>query len=387
MSALPAPFGQVVQNITTTPNFTLRPNFYQPVNKNLLGFNFGTENTQINSIEKSAGSYAIADVELANEEMPRPKKHYSLLHDNDFGALEWKYDAADPNSFLASNSSGHSGRTGGQQYMRIGSLADGNCLMHSLSKCLAENYRKSYHYVAGQTLSEAELVAYETDVRETLFDCTILDVDRFPNGIYNITSGNIDKITTQLTKYRCAFVKIQRYELAHKIENNPDVRKFIQMKLSGAVELMGGIDNLISTYAGDLRNLSSNIPPDIIIILSYVINVDIYLLHDTAILQNSNTAKKRTSLFYGGVSVHSGVKGPKRLRVTGDPFMNDAEPLAIILVSVRDVHYDIIGRVATSMCKHGHITYEKVSMETKFLPQEPIIQKLYELLLRDRAQN
>lgn len=268
--------------------------------------------------------------------------HYNLIGDNIIDKLNWKYDD-DP-------------LLKGETYVRIGCIGDGNCLFHCISKCLSQNYKNSY--LIKDKITEEYINLLESDIKEKLFGPTILGVERSPGAIYTITEILRPKVNNQLVYFRSMFVKKLRLELAESIEKSPLMNQYMKNAFAGYIELYKDIKTLSQMYITDLLKMSE-IGPDILLLLSKFLNIDIYLLRDTIIMEKKN----KDTILYGGNSIHQNVEGTSKRH-------------SIIIVSVKDLHFDIIGKYEPS----------SRTMQTCFPQSDELVTKLFNYLQEDRKR-
>lgn len=265
------------------------------------------------------------------------QNYFNIINDNAIEPLNWKYDD-NPLS----------------QYMRVGCIGDGNCLFHCIAKCLSQNYKNSY--LIKDKITEEYINLIETDIKEKIFDINILGIERHAGAIYHINDSS--KVQNQLRYFRSSFVKKLRLELAESINESPVMKEYMRTSLAGHIELYKGIDVLSQMYIKDLHKMNA-IGPDILLLLSKFLNIDIYLLRDTILLQK----KGKDTVLYGGNSIHQNVEGTSKRH-------------SIIIVSVKDIHFDIIAKYTT----------ENQPLQTCFSHTDEFITKLFDYLQEDRKR-
>lgn len=246
-------------------------------------------------------------------------------------------------------------------YMRIGCTPDGHCFFHAIAKALSEPYQYSYkiHNLSGIDLNF--LVVYDSYISK----CKICPKHY---KSHEITSGSLGIC---LAQFRFHYVQSFRKDLADSIAYDSFTQANIRRFMKGAIEMEAdklryiwqgdvvkmaeiekeesltlGFGNLISSMISEL-NSSKDVKPDYILLLSPILNIDIYLIRDKNLLETTGRLPAIYSQF-----LHAAVRGNRE---------------SIVLISISDIHYEII-------CKYNHSTSKKQFI---FDPSEPLIRKLY----------
>ena len=328
----------------------------------------------------------------------------TTLADNETGDLRWnRPDRPEPAN---ANSS----------YRRIGCIGDGSCFFHAISKGLSEVYQASYREPT--TVTEETLRRFEESVNGVVrFPSELFDQPRSnnPQTIYNIRRPphfreNMSLAYRNLLEhFRLAYVRTLRQDFATKVMIDPRMDQIVKNRFSGSIELEfqileaniaeyqirhglirqefkepaqrqllmdQAVQRVKERFAQEL--LSGNaVQPDFMLILSDYVGVDIYLLRDADL---ANPDPRNTPL-YSGTSLHEVVHGPAELRPPGDPYRGAPDRRAIVIISIDDYHYEIVGRVDETQGPTGRSQYIYPNLSQN----EPLIRQLYEMLRNLRA--
>ena len=301
-----------------------------------------------------------------------------LLSDNELGDLRWRR----PNVPYPTNPK--------SSYRRVGCIGDGSCFFHAIAKGMSEIYQLSYNQFP--QISERTLQKFEESSGNSIkFPNTLFSSprNRDPNTMY--TFKNDKAFRNLMERFRTTYVKLLRRDFALRIANDPQMQGLVRKYLKGSIDLAA--DNLIAaallkgqildrasvteqavyTVKNNLmKELLSDgpVPPDFILLLSDFADLDIYLLRDADL---SSTSKSNP--LYGGSSLHSPVRGPADMRPPLDRFQGYPNRRAIVLISIDDFHYEIVARVDN---------WEKREIYPTLTQEEPLIRRLYEMLLELR---
>lgn len=281
-----------------------------------------------------------------------------ILSDNETGELKWnradRPEPLDPKSY----------------YRRIGCAADGHCFFHAIAKTLSELYQLSY--IESDTIDEKTLREFERAVYDSIrFPSELFDKPRSSDDrtVYRILAiDKWNKFQNLLNKFRSAYVVQMRKDLANLVSKNKHVEEIIKQRLSGMVDmyrkptdkedkaaLQMVKDNLIEELLSD-----GPVTPTLMLIISEKLNVDIYLLRDKDLAGIGSA----TNPLYGGRSLHETILGPM------------SERNAVVLISVNDAHYEVVGKVTETKTLAGI----GLIFTTVFDQDEPIVKRLYEML-------
>lgn len=271
----------------------------------------------------------------------------AILPDDDLAVLEWglpdKPVPVDPSD----------------EYVRVGCIGDGSCFFHAFAKALASSYKKTYYTYA--KVSEATLREWEIGSRgQVIFGDELFTTPRRPNPDAEYTIAS-DEFYDLLHKYRSISVRLLREDIARRILGSDKMRCIIWHRLRGSIELhldkAGTLDKAYDMLVDELvSELRSNmaVKPDIMLLLSDYLDIDVYLLRDVDL-------KNGSCPLYGGASLHSAVQGP------------ESDRRAIVIISIDDIHYELVARVDKDNVYHPVFTQE-----------EPLVRRLYEMLLEWR---
>ena len=277
-------------------------------------------------------------------------------------------------------------------YRVVGCISDDHCFFHSISKGLSEVYKSFYRMF--KQISEETLQRFEASVNNRIaFPNMLFDHPRNSVNLqenYNIIY--VEAFRNLIERCKSEYVRIIREDFANKILTNTYMQSLVLARLSGSIESkkqeIMATSKVTDEEANNLainmvlRNLANEllgygwVQPDFMILLSDYANVDIYLLRDRD-LKNPNP--KATPL-YGGTSLHVAVRGPKNMRLPNDPSKDSPDRPSIILISFEDNHYEIVGRIDERNIE-GIIERQIV---TNFTQEEPIIRRLYQMLINLR---
>lgn len=261
-------------------------------------------------------------------------------------------------------------------YVEIGCIGYGDCFFHATSKALDPIYGRSY--TDYQTITENELREYETAVNETLFNKFMFNQERTPNGVYQIADKNLFNKTME--DFRIAYAKKKRKDLINSL-NTDYVKDLIYNYLEGLVDMMrieakerekrnitdiDAVDALI-IYLQDEINENKYVPTHFIPILSILSNIDIYLLRK----EDLEEELPNSTVLYGGDSVHKYVYGPSKLRSKDDFFYGFPDRKAIVLISINDNHYELVGLYNKNLGNKYQVVFDQ---------DEPLIITLYTIL-------
>lgn len=293
----------------------------------------------------------------------RTKARRSTLADNETGELRWnRADRPEPVSPRS-------------HYRRIGCAADGHCFFHAVSKTLSQLYQLSYR--DGDSIDEKTLSRFETGVKNAVrFPSELFDTPRTRDGnsVYTVKSvAAWSKLQTLLERFRKAYVVQLRRDLATSVAESKEIEEIIKTRFSGAVSMYeeqstGGKTALELVKDEFVQELLSGgaVRPNLIPLLSEAFDVDIYLLRD----RDLESAKSTNSPLYGGQILHETIKGPRSNR------------MAIVLISVDDAHYEIVGRVTETKTSTG----VELTVRTIFSQDEPVVKRLHEMLTERRLK-
>ena len=214
----------------------------------------------------------------------------------------------------------------------------------------------------------------------------------FPSELFDVKRGESDEYTiinkcsfnNLLDHYRYIFAQMLRSEIAGNIRNNDNIVKdnlagTIEMEMEMSLTDDAQYEALEITKNNLIHDLLSGdaIKPDIMLILSDQIDVDIYLLRDIDLIRSDC----KTNPLYGSGSLHKNIKGPINMRAQDDIYINDPERNAIVIISSGDFHYELIGRVDSSSENDKTVRY----VHTSFQNDEPLIRSLYEYVVKGRT--
>lgn len=313
----------------------------------------------------------IPEIDLSSQMIPIQKEKSQerlteFLADNQTAELIWNYPyiprPLDPRSI----------------YRRVGCIADGNCLFHSILKSLSPLYVQSYK--VGSRVDEKTLQTFEKAVNNRIiFDDSLFD--RVRSRIDLTTTYQIynqKKYSHILSKFRTELAIEIRSDLANKIQSDPDVMKIIQKYLSGAIELIA--EKINSDFSGAfeiyqkqlISELLSNqaVSPEFLIILSEYLGFDFYLLRDVDLIRGNS----KISPLYGGSSLHFRNLGPQDLRSENNPRKSYPNRNSVVIISYGDMHYELIGRI--------DMLDDRKELLLVFNQAEPLIRTLYVILTK-----
>lgn len=325
-----------------------------------------------------------------------------ILQDNQTADLIWNY----PNQPHPQNPQ--------SSYRRVGCIPDGSCLFHAILKGIAPLYL--YSYKVPTEVSEETLQAIENIVSgRVTFPDYIFNFPRnrqMGSSLYRVLSR--ERYVILMDQFRHELALETRSDFAYKIQNDPRMQGIVRSFLKGSIHriaqeiVFNQIPDLqkrmIETKNGHLpediiesypqiteqasqktfRNLirellsGEAVSPDFLVLLSEYTNFDFYLLRDVD-LMNNDFRKKRVPL-YGGDKLHRFVLGPQDMRPLHDPQKSSPNRPAIIIISITDNHYELIGRV--DIDSEG-----KRDFKVNFDQAEPIIRTLYMMLLHLRQES
>lgn len=270
------------------------------------------------------------------------------------------------------------------KYIRIGCIGDGSCFFHAISKALSIEYKMSYEMYS--QISEDTLSRFETIVDDySLFSPTIFNPPRYLGTRlekYSVVSNTV--LSHAMQNFRKKFAMSFRRELSSDIQTKDNMRRYITVSLAGMLDMYlhefanvsaseaneRALNKVINELSRDLES-GHSVHPYFIPLISEDMGVDIYLIRDVDLTDLSGV----NSLLYGGESFYLGVWGPKDMRVKGDVYEDEGERYAIVILSVNDSHFEIVGR--------------KTSMGERVLffdQQEPIVRSLYGSLIPYREK-
>jgi len=321
----------------------------------------------------------------------------TLLADNETGDLRWNRPDR-PEPVNASSS-----------YRRIGCIGDGSCFFHAVAKGLSEVYQMSYREPT--TISEETLRRLESSINYAIrFPSELFDKPRSdnPETVYQIRRPPYYRtdmgpvFVNLLYQFRIAYARHLRQDFANNIMTNPRMDQIIRNRFSGSIELeqqaieanleqrlLLGItlppnldvhEQAVRVVKDRLVQelLSGNpVQPDFMLILSDFVGVDIYLLND-GYLSNPDP---RTNPLYSGSSLHEAVHGPADMRPPGDRYQGTPDRRAIVIISVNDIHYEIVGRIDETQGPAG----VSLHVHPNLSQTEPLVRQLYAMLRDTRA--
>jgi len=304
----------------------------------------------------------------------------STLGDNETGPLGW--ERPNPPQPRNSNSS----------YRRIGVISDGSCFFHAISKGLAQTYQLSYKNF--KQIREETLKSFESSIGgQILFPTHIFNPRRGTAEIYTI----VDKFTFDnlMAHFRRKFVLELRRDFAQRILSDKSMQARVKEYLPGLIEVKkedlicnqrlssDKAENIAFTLV--LRELADellsgqSVKPDFIILLAKQIGMDIYLLRDIDISDPNASSNP----LYGGVHLHSTIRGPPDMRPEVDIHKNEPNINSLVIIAVNDYHYDLVARVDTVPAEDGRSTIE---IHSRLGSDEPLVRKLYGLLLNTHLE-
>jgi hypothetical protein len=321
----------------------------------------------------------------------------TLLADNETGDLRWnRPDRPEPDNASSS-------------YRRIGCIGDGSCFFHAVAKGLSEVYQMSYREPT--TISEETLRRLESSINYAIrFPSELFDKPRSdnPETVYQIRRPPYYRtdmgpvFVNLLYQFRIAYARHLRQDFANNIMTNPRMDRIIRNRFSGSIEmeqqaieanleqrLLLGVtlppnldvhEQAVRVVKDRLVQelLSGNpVQPDFMLILSDFVGVDIYLLND-GYLSNPDP---RTNPLYSGSSLHESVHGPADMRPPGDRYQGTPDRRAIVIISVNDIHYEIVGRVDETQGPAG----VSLHVHPNLSQTEPLVRQLYAMLRDTRA--
>lgn len=298
-----------------------------------------------------------------------PKETNFLLKDDEIGDIRWQRSA--PPTPIEENA----------YYRRIGTIGDGNCFFHVIAKALSDFYQKTYK--KWRKISEEELVYFESGLCYTIkFPTCLFDQPRKCGGIYKVIDEKAMKGMMKII--RCEFVKLFRLELADKIKRDPQMQKLILKRFKGSIDMVAssigdiefckrkniGFQRVLNSLVKDLISMNP-VQPDFMLILSDYLNIDIYLIRD------QDLANDKSSLLYSGSSLHECVWGPADLRNN----KKKENRKSLIIISVNDVHYELVGKVVENRNPNGELVREIFPLLDG---HEPIVRLLFLYLQKIR---
>jgi hypothetical protein len=311
----------------------------------------------------------------------------TFLADNVQGSLDWnRQNPPDPN------------------YIRVGCIGDGSCFFHAAVKSLAQIYQLSYHKY--QVVTEEYIQGFENSIqKQNLFKPRIFSPVRsgkIPGAQYTITDQAAYEKSMQT--FRSIFVRLLRQEIAQKLTTDQRLRDIVARQLVGEINFQKDtitiqyneyITNIlesgqeltiqipdeqqiyqqafnivINDLITELRSLDS-VDARYALILSDYYNVDIYVITDKD-LRDKNSKNSILSLYY-----NSAVQGPRNMRLPNDPNGQNPSRPSLIIINVNGGHFEIVGKIDN----------ESKSIITSFNSGDPLIRKLYEILLDIRSAN
>lgn len=312
----------------------------------------------------------------------------TLLADNKLGDLRWNRPDS-PQPILITST-----------YKRVGCIGDGSCFFHVIAKGLSEIYQLSYKMF--EDISEETLHRFEVSVNNTvIFPSELFTTQRENNlNIHYTFAQPYGQIAFEnlMTSFRGAYVRMLRQDFANQMLTDARMQGLIRQRLSGSIDLR--IDTLIAQARkigqiltrGQVQEqafqdvtrklaqelLSGNaVQPDFMLLLSDYINIDIYLLRDTDLIDTDPT---RTPL-YSGSSLHEAIHGPADMRPTNSIYSGLSNRCAIVIISIDDFHYEIVARVD----QDSHESIPLHSIHPNMTQDEPLIRRLYEMLINLRS--
>ena len=322
----------------------------------------------------------------------------TTLADNETGDLRWnRSDRPEPESPDSS-------------YRRIGCIGDGSCFFHAVAKGLSEVYQSSYREPT--TITEENLRKLEESVNYAVrFPSELFDQPRSANlnTIYRIRRPPYYRVDqgpaflNLLEHFRVAYARNLRRDFANNIMNDPRMDQIIRSRFAGSIELEAqaiearqeeqallgfpafteqNVDQRAVRIVKDRlvqELLSGNaVQPDFMLAISDYVGVDIYLLRD----ENLSDPNPRQTPLYSGTSLHEAVYGPADMRPEGDQYQGTPNRRAIVIISINDYHYEIVGRIDETRGPAGiglHI-YPNLSQT------EPLVRQLYAMLQNLRSR-
>jgi len=316
-----------------------------------------------------------------------------ILQDNETADLIWNY----PNPPHPQNPQ--------SSYRRVGCISDGSCLFHSILKGISPLYLFSYKVPLDVT--EELLQAVEnTSGNRVRFPDYIFNFPRNPQDItarYQIMSR--EQYALIMDKFRYEFAAELRSDFAYKIRNDPRMKSIVRTFLEGPIQLKA--QQVIFQMVPDLqqrmlaarngrlpeelieanpqiveyateqifldlsRELLSggDVQPDFLVLLSEYTNFDFYLLRDIDLRQGN----PKVVPLYGGEKLNNFTLGPQDMRPANDPKKTFPNRPAIVIISISDNHYELVGRVDVS--PDGRRDFK-----VNFDQAEPLVRTLYLML-------
>lgn len=261
------------------------------------------------------------------------------------------------------------------------------------------------------TISEETLRRLESSINYAIrFPSELFDKPRSdnPETVYQIRRPPYYRtdmgpvFVNLLYQFRIAYARHLRQDFANNIMTNPRMDQIIRNRFSGSIELeqqaieanleqrlLLGItlppnldvhEQAVRVVKDRLVQelLSGNpVQPDFMLILSDFVGVDIYLLND-GYLSNPDP---RTNPLYSGSSLHEAVHGPADMRPPGDRYQGTPDRRAIVIISVNDIHYEIVGRIDETQGPAG----VSLHVHPNLSQTEPLVRQLYAMLRDTRA--
>jgi len=292
----------------------------------------------------------------------------SILYDNETEDVKWNINM--PPKPINSN----------EKYIRVGCIGDNSCLFHAILKSTSPLYVSSYKIK--NTITEKDLYDLEIAVNNYIvFPDHLFNKERKKNNMNTIyvaiNEKEINKITS---KWRTKYAQLLREEIARRIISDTNLQDLIYRRLSTYIEIIR--DNikeknnmseselwkvsksiLFSNMIDELNSLKE-VRPDYAIIILEILDIDMYLVYDKGM--NSKNPKE---LLYGGSALHYNTRGPKNMRLPTSIHYGKQDRQAIVLLTVNDNHYELIGK---EIMENG-----KRKVIFKFDNNEPIIKRLY----------
>lgn len=267
------------------------------------------------------------------------------------------------------------------RYMYVTCLGGGNCFFHALLRAIHPLYIRSYNLP--DTITEQEIKEYETAIDEKL---------NFASGTLEYFQGTFiikDKwnFAQTMREYRIKLSCKYRRVIAEYIRTNDEAKRIIERYFKDAIldkveeirenykslsdeELFSkAVDIFAEGIAQEISAPGLAIPPDVMILLSDIHNIDIYMLSETNLL-NPKALHPFVSVFH-----HVAVRGPKDMRKEN---LDEPERKSVVMMYSGGVegHYEVIARIDQLPTGPSAL----FQMDSN----EPLIRRLFSYLVRLR---
>lgn len=272
------------------------------------------------------------------------------------------------------------------QYRRLGTASDGNCIFHALARGLSEIYQNSFNPISKGSKISKHSVEEMNKATEKARQMQIMG-SNFPDKAVEDKGTHYEVVKPSIVKqymrsFRSTFAMLLRQQVVESIRKNENnMRQIVKSKLSGTVERFLETDNptpqekeialkkAMQMYIDDLCG-HEFVSTDYLVLIGEAVGVDIYLIRHEDFIDSQGS----NCILYGGKILHRNIRGPKDLRT---PRTNKAERRSIILYSVADCHYELIGKLTCNQAVCGR---NSCSITTNFSIDEPLVRSLYKQL-------